>query len=227
MLESKKTADPSGAHDKAKKKRGSGARAEIRRAEILKAAFEVFSEHGFAQARLDEVARRAGIAKGTIYLYFSDKEALFVELLRETAQPVLGGMQAVAAMPDISVREVVDRIHTLFVSEILGSPRKHLLRLLMQEGPRFPQIAEFYSREIVSKGMAVIARLGRKGYESGELTSDALARFPQILMAPLLMSVVWDSLFENEEHLDVEAMLAAYRTLLTGAQPPDRQGGTP
>ncbi|WP_245926741.1 TetR/AcrR family transcriptional regulator [Breoghania corrubedonensis] len=196
-------------------------RAEVRRSEILHAAFDIFAEKGFAQTRLDDVARRAGIAKGTIYLYFPDKETLFVELLREAAQPVLGGMQAAASLPELPVEEVLRRIHALFVREILNTRRKHLLHLLMQEGPRFPAIAEFYYRDIVSNGLDVMARLGRRGFETGELKSDALARFPQLVMAPLLMSITWDALFENHQHLDVKGMLAAFRDLLVNPDRPD------
>ncbi|WP_321502828.1 TetR/AcrR family transcriptional regulator [Breoghania sp.] len=202
------------------------ARAEVRRKEILDAAFDVFAEHGFTQAKLDDVARRAGIAKGTIYLYFPDKETLFVELLRAAAQPVLGGLKALAASPDLPVEDVLRRVHTIFVEEILNTRRKHLLRLLIQEGPRFPAVTEFYYGEIVRNGLATITSLARRGVQTGELADDALVRFPQLVMAPLLMSVIWDALFEDKHHLDVDGMLAAFRTLLvppSGAEPPDRQ----
>ncbi len=202
------------------------ARAEVRRKEILDAAFDVFAEHGFTQAKLDDVARRAGIAKGTIYLYFPDKETLFVELLRAAAQPVLGGLKALAASPDLPVEDVLRRVHTIFVEEILNTRRKHLLRLLIQEGPRFPAVTEFYYGEIVRNGLATITSLARRGVQTGELADDALVRFPQLVMAPLLMSVIWDALFEDKHHLDVDGMLASFRTLLVppgGAEAPDRQ----
>ncbi|WP_321339659.1 TetR/AcrR family transcriptional regulator [Breoghania sp.] len=198
------------------RKRGKAAdeRAEIRRSEILHAAFDVFAENGFTNTKLDEVARRAGIAKGTIYLYFPDKETLFVELLREAARPVLGGMQLIAANPNIPVETVLQRIHAIFVDEILLTKRKHLLRMLIQEGPRFPAVTEFYYRDIVHNALVVITSLARRGVETGELSDDTLVRYPQLVMAPLLTSVIWDALFEDKQHLDVEGMLAAFRKLL-------------
>ncbi|MEI2384004.1 TetR/AcrR family transcriptional regulator [Breoghania sp. JC706] len=206
-------------------------RAEQRRQEILHAAFDAFAENGFAQTRLEDVARRAGIAKGTIYLYFPDKESLFVDLLREAALPVLGGIRAVAALPDLSVEEVLRRIHEIFFREILSTRRKHLLRLLLQEGARFPAVAEFYYHDIVSHGLEVFSKVARRAQASGELTSDALARFPQLVMAPLLMSVIWDALFEKQQHLDVEEMLAAFRALVINpdraARPLSDTGGDP
>ncbi|MDJ0932734.1 TetR/AcrR family transcriptional regulator [Breoghania sp.] len=204
-----------GAHKKSKRRDTAD-----RRNEILQAAFNLFAEHGFAQTRLEDVAKHAGIAKGTIYLYFSDKETLFEELLREAAQPVLAVMEAVASLPDLPVQVILRRMHMIFVDQILLTHRKYLIRLLIQEGPRFPAITEFYYRDIVRNALELISRIGQRGFESGELTSNALARFPQLVMAPLLTGVIWDALFEDQQHLDMEGMLSTYRELLISAPKP-------
>src|SRR5712664_3677444 len=118
---------------------GNGARAQkssARREAILAAALDEFSAQGFAAARLDDVARRAGVAKGTIYLHFRDKEALFQELIRAMLSPLVGTIEA-AALRDLPIRAVVEMIVDLFVNEIYGTRRKDVIRLIIAEGSRF------------------------------------------------------------------------------------------
>src|SRR5256884_1875982 len=96
------------------------ARREKRRAAILDAALEEFSACGFAATRLDDVARRAGVAKGTIYLYFRDKESLFQELVRVMVHPLVGAITT-APLQDLPIRAVLEMIIEVFVTEILGT----------------------------------------------------------------------------------------------------------
>lgn len=188
-----------------------------RRQAILDAALDVFAAHGFEAARLDDVATRAGVAKGTLYLYFRDKEALFEELIRSAVVPVLEGLShAAAAPPDVPIAQVLEGIFTLFEKEILGTKRKLLLRLIIAEGPRFPAIAQFYYREVVSKGLAAMRSVAQRAAERGDFPSDAVARFPQLIVAPLLVAVIWDGLFSNIDPLDVGGLLRAHRDVLTG-----------
>src|SRR5947209_12974868 len=103
-----------------------GPRQAERRAAILAAALEEFSASGFASARLDDVARRAGVAKGTIYLYFRDKESLFQELVRSMVSPIVGRIEAAGAA-DLPARFVAETIAALFANEIFGTRREALL----------------------------------------------------------------------------------------------------
>ncbi len=187
-----------------------------RRASILAAALDVFSEHGFAAARLEDVAQKAGVAKGTLYLYFPDKEALFEQLLLGLVQPVLRRIEALSADQGQPAPIVLKRILQLFQDEVIGSNRERLLRLIISEGPRFPRIAEFYHREIISKGREIIHAIAARGFERGELPSDAMAKFPQLFFAPLVIAVVWSSLFSKFDALDVKAMLECHRKLMLG-----------
>src|SRR5215472_17747588 len=107
-----------------------------RRDAILSAALDEFSIRGFEAARLDDVARRAGVAKGTIYLYFRDKESLFQELIRAMVTPITGAIKA-AAMRELPIRVLIELILDTFVNEIYGTRRKDVLRLIITEGPRF------------------------------------------------------------------------------------------
>lgn len=189
---------------------------ERRRQAILDAALAVFSEQGFASARLDDVATRAGVAKGTLYLYFPSKEILFEELVRNAVAPVLEQVQAAAGQPDVPIRVLLGQFFQLFRRDVLGTDRKLIIRLILAEGARFPRIAEFYHREIVSRAMALMRQVAARAYDRGELSSDAAARFPQLVMAPLLLSVIWDGLFNRFEPLDFEKLLEAHLEVLTG-----------
>jgi AcrR family transcriptional regulator len=187
---------------------------EGRRQAILDAALSVFASEGFAAAKLDAVAEKAGVAKGTIYLHFKDKQDLFEQMVREAVSPVIARLEAIAQLPDLPADQVLTGMFEVFRSQVLGTDRKHLLRLVMTEGPRFPAIAEFYHREVVSRGLKLMTGLLERARARGELASDGLARFPQLVVAPLLLAVVWDGLFAGIEPLDYEGLLAVYRGLL-------------
>jgi len=186
-----------------------------RRAAILAAALDEFSARGFASARLDDVAARAGVAKGTIYLYFRDKESLFQELVRAMVSPIVGAIET-APLRDLPIRAVAEMIAAVFVREIFATRRKDVLRLIIAEGPRFPKLAEFYYREVISRVLPVIRARLELAVERGELARDALARFPQLLVAPALMAIVWSSLFDRFQHLDVAELMRAHIDLLFG-----------
>jgi AcrR family transcriptional regulator len=213
MIAKVNATEPNEAPAPAEKKRVSQ---DERRAAILDAALDVFAENGFAAARLDDVARKAGVAKGTLYLYFPDKESLFEELLRGVASPVLERFAALSADETIPAGVMLGRILEVFASQVIGTKRERLVRLIIAEGPRFPRIAEFYHREVISKGREIIRAVVTRGCERGELPSDAMARFPQLFFAPLLTAIVWRSLFSRFDPLDVNAMIECHRKLMLG-----------
>ncbi len=198
---------------------GRAARAAARREAILDAALDEFSARGFAAARLDDVAQRAGVAKGTIYLYFADKESLFQELILSKMSPVVGTLESALAT-DLPLRTIIDQAIEIFVREVYGTHRKQLIRLVISEGPRFPALAEFYYREVLSRLLAAIRGFLRRAYERGELVDDMLIRFPQLLGGPGIIAIVWSGLFDRFEPLDVRAMMRAHFDRLLGARRP-------
>ena len=195
------------------------ARRGERREAIVAAALDEFSARGFAATRLDDVARRAGVAKGTIYLYFRDKESLFQELVRTMVRPIVGAI-ATAPLAALPIRAVAEMIVDTFVNEIFGTPRQDVLRLIISEGPRFPKLAEFYYREVIARVLPVLRARLTLAVEQGELRHDALARFPQLLVAPALMAIVWSGLFERFSPLDVRALMRAHIDVLFGEGSP-------
>jgi AcrR family transcriptional regulator len=191
------------------------AKAAARRDAILDAALDEFSAKGFAAARLDDVAKRAGIAKGTIYLYFADKESLFQELIRAKMVPVVGSLE-LAFATGLPLRAIVEQAIEIFVREVFGTRRKQVIRLMISEGPRFPALAEFYYREVLSRLLKALRGMLRQAHERGELASDALVRFPMLLGAPGIIAIVWSGLFDRFEPLDVRAMMRAHFDTLLG-----------
>jgi AcrR family transcriptional regulator len=191
------------------------AKAAARRDAILDAALDEFSAKGFASARLDDVAKRAGVAKGTIYLHFADKESLFQELIRAKMVPVVGSLE-LAFATGLPLRAVIEQAIEIFAREVYGTRRKEVIRLMISEGPRFPALAEFYYREVLARVLHAVRGLLRQAYERGELTSDALVRFPMLLGAPGIIAIVWNGLFDRFEPLDVRALMRAHFDNLFG-----------
>ena len=197
-------------------KPGRAEKSVARREAILAAALEEFAARGFEGARLDDVAKRAGVAKGTIYLHFRDKETLFQELIRSTLTPIVAMIEA-AGKTDMPLRAVFDHLAGAFVREVLGTQRKDIVRLILSEARRFPKLAEFYYREVPGRAFAAVRGLVRKAIDRGEIIDDTLFWFPQLIIAPALVAVVWDGLFDKYEKLDAEAMLRAHFNLVFNA----------
>ena len=191
----------------------------VTRGAILAAALDKFAARGFAATRLDDVARRAGVAKGTIYVHFRDKESLFEELIRSSLAPVVSQIEASPA-EGVPIREAAERFVELFVREIYQTRRKDVLRLVLTEGPRFPQLAHIYYREVLKRALPAVRGMLQRAHERGEIESDALVRFPQLLVAPGLVAIMWDALFSRFEPLDVAALMRAQLDLLFGEARP-------
>ncbi len=187
-------------------------RSAARREAILAAALDEFSSRGFEAARLDDVAKRAGVAKGTIYLYFRDKENLFQELIRAMLVPLIGTIEALGAA-DMPIGALSEQIVELFVREVYETRRKDVIRLMISEGRRFPKLAEFYYREVLSRIIAAVRALLRRAAARGEVP-EGLVEFPQIIAAPGLVAIIWSGLFERFEPLDVRKMMKTYVELL-------------
>jgi AcrR family transcriptional regulator len=198
--------------------RGATGRAQksaARREAILAAALDEFSARGFATARLEDVARRAGVAKGTIYLHFTDKEALFQELVRTMLSPLVASLDQLSTT-DLPIRTVLDRFADLFVSGIYETRRRNLAYLVISEGARFPALAEFYYREVVERGMAAMRVLLERAIARGELPDSALKHFPQLVAAPAIIAIIWRGLFERFAPLDAAGMMRAHIDVLLG-----------
>lgn len=177
---------------------------------------EEFIARGFAATRLDDIAKRAGVAKGTIYLHFKDKESMFEELIRTAIVPLVTRLWATPPQPGASVRDMIEGFAKTFIEEVATTRRGDLVRLIVAEGPRFPEVADFYYREVVSRGLAGMRALIELGIARGEIQHKDLARFPQIMVAPALIAVIWQSLFSRHAPLDALEMFRVHLDLIFG-----------
>ena len=175
-----------------------------------------FIARGFAATRLDDIARRAGVAKGTIYLHFKDKESMFEELIRTAIVPMVTRLWGTPPQPGASVRDMVENFVRTFIQEVTTTQRGDIVRLIVAEGPRFPEVADFYYREVVSRGLAGMRALIELGIARGEIQHKNLARFPQIMVAPALIAVIWQSLFSRRAPLDALEMFRVHLDLIFG-----------
>jgi AcrR family transcriptional regulator len=218
---SERTADPVAAAgdvgSATPSRRAAGAAAK--RQAILDAALDEFSARGFAAARMDDVAERAGVAKGTIYLYFEDKEALFQELVRTSLVPIVGGLKIPEGV-EVSVRVLLEAFADTLVREVLETRRADLIRLVLTEGGRFPQLAEFHYHEVIQRGIAAMRGLIGFGIARGEIKNPKLQEFPQLVIAPALVALIWQGMFAKFAPLDVRAMLQTHIDLLLGQARP-------
>jgi len=194
---------------------GRAQKTAARREAILAAALDEFSARGFAATRLEDVARRAGVAKGTIYLHFADKEALFQELVRTMLGPLVASLDQLRTT-DLPIRAVLERFADLFVIGIYGTRRRDVAHLVISEGARFPTLAKFYYHEVVERGMAAMSALLKRAVARGEIPHTALARFPQLVAAPGLIAIIWRVLFDRFAHLDAAGMMRAHIDILLG-----------
>lgn len=193
-----------------------------KREKVLDAALTVFLAEGYSAARLDDIAAAAGVAKGTIYLQFKDKEDLFRGLILERLAPLLTEAEGIAGTFTGTTRELLGLLIQRMQHELLATRRKDLMRLVISEAPRFPWLAEFHYRNVVSRGIAMVRAIARRGVERGELASDALSRFPQLLPAPILTAVIWTTVFDRFEPLDANDFIDTYfELLLRGLEAPN------
>lgn len=200
---------------------GKGARRWVRRKdarpeEITAAALELFVERGFANARLEDVAARAGISKGTLYLYFANKEELFKAVVREVLVARL-----------VEFRGQIDRfqgtsaelLRLVFKTwwERIGSTRiAGIPKLILSEARNFPEIARFYVEEVVRPGRETLAAVVRRGIDRGEFRAVDAYATADLLAAPMLMISMWRSSLEPccDERIDPQALIAAHVELL-------------
>jgi AcrR family transcriptional regulator len=189
-------------------------RKEARPAELIEAGLQEFAKNGFAGTRLDDVAQRAGVAKGTIYLYFADKEALFMAAARSRVSPVLDEMAGFVDGYPGTTRDLLRFMFGTLHQQLVESDLKVLIRIIIAEGERFPAVTGYYYDEVISKGRALLERVIRRGLARGEVRTGAAADLPVILFAPALMAAVWRLCFDRHASISPEAFLAAHCNLV-------------
>jgi AcrR family transcriptional regulator len=172
-------------------------RKDARPQELLASALDIFVERGYAASRLDDVAARAGVSKGTLYLYFENKEELFKAVVRENLVSALSEaedyVEKYAGTSTALLREVImgwwKRVGTTKLSGIT--------KLMMAESGNFPDVARFYHEEVISRSNALIIRVLERGIASGEFRSVDTANTNLAIVAPVLMLMIWKHSFNS------------------------------
>jgi AcrR family transcriptional regulator len=199
-------------------------RKNARPAEILEAALDTFSERGFAAAKLDEVAARAGVSKGTLYLYFPSKEELFRSVVRQLLLPNVAAAERRIAEHTGSASDLLRGLILTFGRVVADSKLGAIPKLIIAESANFPDLAKFYYEEVIRRGLRAIDGLLRRGAEAGEFRPIAAEQLLPLLMGPLLVLAVWKHGFEQAgvPPLPAEAVLARHADFVLGVLAPAR-----
>lgn len=182
-------------------------RKEERPQEITDAAFEVFAEFGYASARVDEVAKRAGVSKGLMYLYFETKEDLFKAVIKSVVTRRVDALLTAIDESDLSSEAFMRGPLLTFMQQVPGSPIAIVIRLLISEGQRHPDLVDYYWDNVVSKGLQAISHFIGRGVQRGEFRETAVTELPQLVLAPMMLSMIWRILFTNRS-LDTDRLMA-------------------
>ena len=181
-------------------------RKEDRPQEITEAAFSVFAEKGYAATRVEEVAKRAGVSKGLMYLYFKTKEELFKAVVKSVVVRRVDALVDAVETTDKTSEQFIRGPLLDFMKRVPGSPIAIVIRLLISEGQRHPDLVDFYWDNVVSKGLTAISRFIDRGVKRGEFRETAVNDLPQLVLAPMMLSMIWRLLFSKHE-LDTDKLM--------------------
>lgn len=170
-------------------------RKQARPQELLAAALDLFVERGYAATRLEDVAARAGVSKGTLYLYFTNKEELFKAVVRENVVPVLGEAESMVDGYEGHSADLFREIVHGWWERIGNTKLSGITKLMMAESCNFPEVAQFYHNEVISRGNAMIVCLLERGIKRGEFRKVDVAQAMNVICAPMLMLMMWKHSF--------------------------------
>lgn len=192
-------------------------RKEDRPDEIIAAAFESFAERGYADTKVEQVAKRAGVSKGLVYLYFKTKEELFKAVVGRFVVPRFDNLEKQLSTPDLKVSEFLRGPFVNFATDMVESPLRYVARMLIAEGPKHPDLLAYYHQAVISRGISVLRRFIELGIKNGEFRPNPLLDYPQLLITPMIFTVMWKNLFDPIDPLPVRQFLNAHMELLLTA----------
>ncbi len=166
-------------------------RKEARPSELLEAALHLFVEKGFTATRLEDVAARAGVSKGTLYLYYENKDALFKAVIQEGIIPVIAENEAIAAKHSGCSFELLELLLQNWWTKIGQTAFAGIPKLIVAEARNFPELARFYYENVISRGRALVASALRRGMDSGEFRTMDVETTVDVVIAPILMLLIW------------------------------------
>ncbi len=166
-------------------------RKDARPAELLTAALEVFTERGFAGARLDDIASRAGVSKGTLYLYYANKEELFKATVREHVLPSVAAAEGLARTEGVSATQLLEWLLRGWFERLGDDKVSAIPKLIISEARNFPELARFYDTEVVSRFRQAHRMILERGVATGEFRALPIEEAMMIMAAPMMLMTMW------------------------------------
>jgi AcrR family transcriptional regulator len=183
--------------------------------EILDAAFVEFSRNGYAVTTLDRIAERAGVTKGTIYVYFENKEHLFISMVRALKKATLDTVQEMFERHDGSTADLLRAQFSFIYQHIVEDKRRReVVRMLIAEAARFPELADRYHEEILRPCLDMLQRAIQRGIDRGEIRKSPIVASPQVIFAPIVLLDDWMMMFDDRHPLDLKAYFEAHLDLV-------------
>ena len=183
--------------------------------EILEAAFGEFSRNGYATTTLDRIAERAGVTKGTIYVYFENKEHLFISMVQEFTKPPQETLDEMYQTYEGSTADLLRAQFSYIYQHIVEDKRRReVVRMLIAEAGRFPKLADRYFDEILKPCLDRLKQAIQRGVDRGEIRNSAIVDSPQVVIAPIALVDLWMMMFENRQPLDLKAYFDAHLDLV-------------
>lgn len=199
-------------------------RKEARPQELLEAALSQFVERGYAATRLEDVAAHAGVSKGTLYLYFTNKEELFKAVIRENVIPLIVEAEGTIGQFEGSSADLFRAFIMQWWEKLGNTGLSGITKLMMAEANNFPEVAQYYHDEVISRAQAIIMHILQRGIDRGEFRQIDVPATLHVVCAPVLMLIMWKHSFGacHKEPLSPNAYLDSYIDLfLHGLMRPD------
>jgi AcrR family transcriptional regulator len=187
-------------------------RKDARPQELLAAAIDLFVERGFASTRLEDVARKAGVSKGTLYLYYANKEELFKAVVRESIVPVLGEAEFSVAEFEGHSADLLRHVILSWWRRLGSTKASGISKLIIAEADNFPELAQFYQEEVMNRATRMISSMLERGVSRDEFRSIDIPQVTLALMAPMIMLSTWKHTIAPCERCELqpEAFLDAF-----------------
>jgi AcrR family transcriptional regulator len=183
--------------------------------EIVEAAFIEFSRNGYATTTLDQIAERAGVTKGTIYVYFENKEHLFISMVHEATKATLDTVQDMFERHEGSTSDLLRAQFSFIYQHLVADRRRReVVRMLIAEASRFPALADRYHEEIHRPCMQLLTQTIQRGMDRGEIRRSAVTECPLVIIGPIALVDMWMMMFDNRHPFDLKSYFESHLDLV-------------
>ncbi len=183
--------------------------------EIIEAAFAEFSRNGYATTTLERIAERAGVTKGTIYVYFENKEHLFISMVEDSTKAAHETVQEMYETHEGSTADLLRAQFSFIYRHIVDDKRRReVVRMLIAEASRFPELADRYYDEILRPCLDQLKQAIQRGIDRGEIRKSSIADSPQVVIAPIALVDLWMMMFDDRRPLDLKTYFDAHLDLV-------------